>query len=70
MILEGIRYLGELRHASDINYEKFMHGIRTQRYVERTIYIMIEACFDVVHHIISDEGFRKPSLYSDAFQAL
>mgnify|MGYP006287921843 FL=1 len=66
--IEG--YINELKMATDINYKKFMNDIRTQRFVERTIHIMIEACFDAVHHIISDEGFREPSSYADAFMVL
>lgn len=66
--MEG--YLRELRSASDINYEKFMQDVRSQRFIERTIYIVIEICFDIVHHIISDEGWREPSSYADAFSVL
>ena len=63
-------YTQELRSASDITYGTFMADIRSQRFVERTIHIAIEACFDVVHHIISDEGWREPASYADAFQVL
>lgn len=66
--MEG--YLHELRSAKDINYAKFMHDIRSQRFIERTIHILIEACFDVVHHIISDKGLREPASYVDAFTVL
>ena len=63
-------YLNELRFAEDINYNKFMTDIRSQRFIERTLHIIIEACFDIVHHIISDEEFREPSSYADAFIVL
>ena len=63
--LEG--YLNDLRNATDITREKFLTDIRSQRFVERTLQIAIECCMDVVHHIISDEGFREPTSYADAF---
>jgi uncharacterized protein YutE (UPF0331/DUF86 family) len=66
--LEG--YLNDLRNATDITYEKYLSDIRSQRFVERTLQIAIECCLDVVHHIISDEGFREPNSYADAFTVL
>lgn len=32
--------------------------------------VAIESCLDMAHHIISDEGFRVPSDYYDAFVVL
>ena len=58
------------RNATDITHEKYIKDIRLQRFVERTLQISIECCFDVVHHIISDKGFREPDSYADAFTVL
>ena len=58
------------RNATDITHEKYIKDIRLQRFVERTLQINIECCFDVVHHIISDKGFREPHSYADAFTVL
>jgi len=66
--LEG--YLNDLRSATDITHEKYLSDVRLQRFVERTLQIAIECCFDVVHHIISDEGLREPDSYADAFTIL
>lgn len=66
--LEG--YINELRDATDITLEKYRRDIRLQRFVERTLEIAVACCLDVVHHIISDEGFREPDSYSDAFRVL
>lgn len=66
--LEG--YMNDLRTATDITHEKYLTDVRMQRFVERTLQIAIECCFDVVHHIISDEGFREPNSYADAFAVL
>lgn len=66
--LEG--YVNDLRNATDITREKYLQDIRLQRFVERTLHIAIECCFDIIHHIISEKGFREPVSYSDAFTIL
>jgi uncharacterized protein YutE (UPF0331/DUF86 family) len=66
--LEG--YVNELRSATDITHDRYLQDIRLQRFVERTLQIAIECCFDLIHHIISDEGFREPDSYGDAFAVL
>jgi len=43
--LEG--YVNELRSATDITHEKYILDIRLQRFVERTLHICIECCFDI-----------------------
>lgn len=63
-------YVNDLRNATDITHEKYIGDIRLQRFVERTLQISIECCFDVVHHIISDKGFREPDSYADSFSVL
>jgi uncharacterized protein YutE (UPF0331/DUF86 family) len=63
-------HVNDLRTATDITHEKYIKDIRLQRFVERTLQISIECCFDVIHHIISDKGFREPDSYADAFTVL
>jgi len=63
-------HIDELRSATDITYDLFLKDIRLQRFVERTLQISIECCFDIVHHIIADEGLREPVSYADAFGVL
>lgn len=63
-------YVNDLRASTDITHEKYMNDIRLQRFVERTLQISIECCFDIIHHIISVEGFREPDSYADAFSVL
>ncbi len=60
----------DLEKAKDITWEVYRSDVRTRRFVERTLHVMIEACIDVAQHIISDEGFREPSTYRDAFVVL
>lgn len=60
----------ELKNATDIDWEKYMADIRSRRFVERTLHVIIEACIDIAHHIISAKGFREPSTYREAFVIL
>ena len=63
-------YLRDLQEIDNISYNDYSDDIKTQRFVERTLQIAIEAMFDVAHHIISDEKYREPNSYADAFSVL
>ncbi|HPA72868.1 MAG TPA: DUF86 domain-containing protein [Spirochaetota bacterium] len=60
----------ELRRADDIDWNKYRTDIRARRFVERSLQVIIEACLDIAHHIISDDGMREPVSYRDAFAVL
>jgi uncharacterized protein YutE (UPF0331/DUF86 family) len=60
----------DLREAHDITWEVYRTDKRSRRFVERSLHILIEACIDVAQHIISDEHFREPASYKDAFAVL
>ena len=60
----------ELKNATDINWDTYISDIRSRRFVERTLHVIIEACIDIAHHIISVKGFREPSTYREAFVVL
>jgi uncharacterized protein YutE (UPF0331/DUF86 family) len=66
--IEG--FVNDLRQADDISHERFLQDIRAQRFVERTLQIAVEASMDVTHHIISDEKWREPDSFADAFAVL
>ena len=63
-------YVNDLRSADDITHDRYITDIRLQRFVERTLQISIECCFDIIHHIISDRNFREPDSYADSFSVL
>ena len=63
-------YLNDLREIDNMSFEQYSKDIKTQRFIERTLQIAIEAMFDVAHHIISDEKYREPDNYADAFTVL
>lgn len=60
----------ELEKAEDITWEAYQNEVRVRRYVERTLHVLIEACIDAAQHIISDEGYREPLSFRDAFIVL
>jgi uncharacterized protein YutE (UPF0331/DUF86 family) len=59
-----------LREASDISWDVYENDVRSRRFVERSLHIMIEAVIDVAQHIVSDERLREPSSYKDTFAVL
>ena len=63
-------YLGQIREFAGITLQDYTSDWKTQRIVERTLQMIIEACVDLAHHIISDEGMRTPTSYADAFRVL
>ncbi len=63
-------YIKDLKEIDKINFDTYSTDIKTQRFVERTLHIAIEAMFDIAHHIISDERLREPDSYADAFTVL
>jgi len=63
-------YINDLKEIDTVNYKEYSGDIKTQRFVERTLHIAIEAMFDIAHHIISDERLREPDSYADAFTVL
>jgi len=62
--------IADLQGATDISWEVYQTNKRSRRFVERTLHILVEACIDLAQHIISDEGFREPDSYRDAFIVL
>ncbi len=70
-LLSDIRTnMAELRNANDIDWQTYQTDIRARRFVERTLHVSIEACLDIVHHIIADRKLREPTSYRDAFAVL
>jgi len=63
-------YQKQLKEFSDITLEKYKSDWKTQRIVERTLQILIEACADIANHIVSGSGMRTPASYADTFKVL
>jgi uncharacterized protein YutE (UPF0331/DUF86 family) len=63
-------YINDLRTLEGLPFSKYRDDVRTQRFAERTLHIAIEACLDLGHHIIADEGFREPEDNRSVFKVL
>ena len=63
-------YLNQIREYSNITVSDYSKGWKTQRIIERTLQMVIETCVDIAGHIISDQGYRIPKSYADAFRVL
>ncbi len=59
-----------LRNADDITWEVYKTDMRSRRFVERSLHIMVEAVIDIAQHIVSDEKLREPANYRDTFLVL
>ena len=66
-IREQLRHLTRLETLSR---EDFLASTTEQHAVERELQIVIEACLDIGHHVISREGLRRPGDYRDVFAVL
>jgi uncharacterized protein YutE (UPF0331/DUF86 family) len=63
-------YYLQINEYASITAGEYTKDWKIQRIIERTLQMMIETCIDVAGHIISDQGFRIPKSYSDAFSVL
>jgi len=63
-------YLKQVGDYSKISLNQYKIDWKTQRIVERTLHILIEACVDIANHIISDQEMRLPTGYADTFKVL
>lgn len=66
-IREQVRHLARLEALSR---EQFLASTTEQHAVERELQVVIEACLDIGHHVISREGLRRPGDYRDVFAIL
>ena len=64
------QYITQVEEFRGITPEEYRRDWKTQRIVERTLQIAIEACADVANHIIADRNLRMPSTYAEAFEVL
>jgi len=62
--------LNELRNSTDIDWQVYRNDLRARRFVERTLHVIIEACMDIAHHIISSDGMREPATYRERVASL
>lgn len=63
-------YLSQLSEYRGLSVEEYRGDWKTQRIVERTLQIAIEACVDIASHVIADRALRVPATYAETFEVL
>jgi uncharacterized protein YutE (UPF0331/DUF86 family) len=63
-------YVGDLREMESVTLEEYQANKLIRKAVERTLHTAIEACLDIGHHIIAQEGLRSPEDNKDVFVVL
>ncbi len=63
-------YLSQVSEYRGVSVEQYRQDWKTQRIVERTLQMAIEACVDIATHVIADRGLRVPATYAEPFEVL
>ena len=66
-IARNIDQVSEYQHIST---EEYREDWKSQRIIERTLQVAIEACVDVESHVIADRGLPVPATYAEVFDVL
>ena len=69
-LAELAEYVTQASEYRDLTVERYRADWKTQRIVERTLQMAIEACLDVASHVLADRGLRAPSTYAETFEIL
>ena len=63
-------YLEQLAGYRTIDLDGYRSDWKTQRIVERTLHLIIEACMDIGDHIVADRRLRVPETGAATFEIL
>jgi len=63
-------YLQQLSEYRNVGLDEYRSDWKTQRVVERTLHLAIEACMDLADHIVADRRLRVPDTGSATFEIL
>lgn len=69
-LAELAEYVTQVSEYRDLTVERYRADWKTQRIVDRTLQLAIEACLDVASHVVADRGLRAPSTYAETFEIL
>jgi uncharacterized protein YutE (UPF0331/DUF86 family) len=69
-LTELSEYVRQVSEYRDVTVEQYRADWKTQRIVERTLQMAIEACVDIAGHTVADRGLRAPATYADTFEIL
>ncbi len=67
---ELAEYVTQVSDYRDLTVERYRADWKTQRIVERTLQMAIEACLDIASHVVADRGLHAPATYAETFEAL
>lgn len=63
-------YLGKLSTLTNYSEELFLDDFTKVESAKHLLQVSIEACLDIAHHIVADEGYRPAKDYYDTFVIL
>lgn len=69
-LTELSEYVRQVSEYRDVTVQQYRADWKTQRIVERTLQMAIEACVDIASHMVADRGLRAPATYADTFEIL
>ncbi len=70
-ILGNLRgYLEKLAILAALSEEAFLRDFTNVESAKHLLQVSIECCLDIAHHIVADEGYRRPTDYYDTFVVL
>ena len=69
-IAEVDQYLRQLADYRQIDLDSYQRDWKTQRIIERTLHLTIEACMDLADHIVADRRLRVPETGAETFDIL
>ena len=69
-LTELAEYVTQVSEYRALTVEGYRADWKTQRIVERTLQMAIEACLDIASHVLADRGLRAPSTYAETFEIL
>jgi uncharacterized protein YutE (UPF0331/DUF86 family) len=64
------QYIDQVSEFRTVTVEEYRQDWKTQRIVERTLQMAIEACLDVATHVVADRRLRVASTYAEIFDVL
>lgn len=69
-LAELAEYVTQVSEYEALTVERYRADWKTQRIVERTLQMAIEACLDVASHVVADRGLHAPATYAETFEIL
>jgi uncharacterized protein YutE (UPF0331/DUF86 family) len=64
------QYVAQAAEFQAITPEEYRRDWKTQRIVERTLQMAIEACLDAANHLVADRHLRVASSYAEIYDVL